>query len=130
MYLALTAPSDGAPSWGSDWIADFDRILSLPSTNPSPSAADEEDDVPHFSLVTGKLVYAEQSRPMRHVQQQQVEYDEGTGVLVKREGGAGGEVAVRADGSVVVRGVRSLAGEKLRSRSWRGLRGGISKLMV
>ena len=42
-------------------------------------------------------------------------------MLVKREGGAGGEVAVRADGSVVVRGVRSLAGEKLRSRSWRGL---------
>ena len=38
---------------------------------------------------------------------------------MKRDGGA--EVAVREDGSVVVRGVRSLAGEKLRGRSWRGL---------
>jgi len=38
---------------------------------------------------------------------------------VKRTGG--GEVAVREDGSVVVAGVRSLAGEKLRGRSWRGL---------
>ena len=56
---------------------------------------------------------------MRHVQQQQLEYDQADGALVKRTGG--GDVAVREDGSVVVAGVRSLAGEKLRGRSWRGL---------
>ena len=38
---------------------------------------------------------------------------------MKREGS--GELAVREDGRVVVRGIRSLAGENLRGRSWRGL---------
>jgi hypothetical protein len=83
---------------------------------------DEEEDVPHFSLVTGKLVYSETSRPMRTRAKVAIEYDDSgdkEAALVKRET----QVAVREDGTVSVRGVRSLAGEKLVGRSWRGLDG-------
>ena len=77
---------------------------------------DDEDDLPHFSLVTGKLVYNEQSRPVRRIQRSEIEYD-ANDALVKSERG----VVVREDGTVAVGGVRTLAGEKLISRSWRGL---------
>ena len=117
LYLALTAGADSAPSWGDDFIADFNNILSLPSSLADDD--DERDDTPHFSLVTGKLVYAEQSRPMRQVKQQPLEYEQGEKALVKNAGI--GQVAVQEDGSVVVKGMRSLAGEKLRARSWKGL---------
>ena len=117
MYLALTAPADGAPLWGEQWISDFERVMSLPQAeNPT----DEEDDIPHFSLVTGKLVYSEASRPMRVGPKTTIKYDTvqiTPGMLVKRET----QVSVREDGTVAVKGVRSLAGEKLAERSWRGL---------
>lgn len=77
---------------------------------------DDEEDVPHFSLVTGKLVYSEQSRPVRKIQRSEIEYDTNN-ALVKSER----RIAVREDGTVAVGGVRTLAGEKLISRSWRGL---------
>lgn len=115
LYLALTAPSDGAPLWGTDWIADFDRVMSLNINYESPS--EEQEDVPHFSLVTGKLVHSETSRPMRSVPKTTIEYDTNDSALVKRET----QVALKEDGTVAVRGVRSLAGEKLVGRSWRGL---------
>ena len=112
LYLALTAPADGAPQWGTQWISDFERVMSLPAGDL------EEEDIPHFSLVTGKLVYSETSRPMRGAPKTTIEYDTNDdGALVKRES----QVAVREDGSVAVRGVRTLAGEKLIGRSWRGL---------
>jgi len=78
---------------------------------------EEEEDIPHFSLVTGKLVYGEQSRPMNALPKTQIEYDDHQGALVKSET----QLAVRKDGTVAVKGVRSLAGEKLRERSWKGL---------
>ena len=111
MYLALTAPADGAPQWGTEWISDFERVMTLDTPD------NVEEDVPHFSLITGKLVYAEQSRPMRMGPRTTIEYDEGDQAVVKSET----QVAVREDGTVAVMGVRSLAGEKLRGRSWRGL---------
>jgi hypothetical protein len=84
---------------------------------------DEEEDVPHFSLVTGKLVYSETSRPMRtRAANVAIEYDDSgdkEAALVKRET----QVAVREDGIVSVRGVRSLAAEMLVGRSWKGLDG-------
>lgn len=90
--------------------------MSLTSTVPETS---EDEDLPHFSLVTGKLVYSETSKPMRTRAKVFIEYDENDekAALVKRET----QVAVREDGTVSVRGVRSLAGEKLVGRSWRGL---------
>jgi len=81
---------------------------------------EEDDEIPHFSLVTGKLVYSEQSRPMRTIAPKQtIEYDSSNGntALVKSET----QVAIKEDGTVAVCGVRSLAGEKLRGRSWQGL---------
>ena len=92
--------------------------------SPSPNNNDDDDnDVPHFSLITGKLVYSETSRPMRTTSatpKTQIEYDNNNNnsALVKSET----QVAVREDGTVAVRGVRSLAGEKLVSRGWRGLK--------
>jgi diphthamide biosynthesis protein 2 len=116
LFLALTAPADGAPSWGTDWISDFEKVISL---NDDTAPVSEDSDIPHFSLVTGKLVYSEQSRPMYNKPKTTIEYD-GDTALVKAET----DVAIRKDGSVAVRGVRSLAGEKLRGRMWRGLDGG------
>ena len=85
---------------------------------PAPDSEEGEQDIPHFSLVTGKLVYSETSRPMRAVPKTTIEYDTNEeGALVKRET----QVAIREDGSVAVGGVRSLAGEKLLGRTWRGL---------
>src|SRR5204862_1555674 len=113
LYLALTAPADGAPQWGMQWISDFEQVMSLP-----PPDSEDQEDIPHFSLVTGKLVYSESSRPMRVVPKTTIEYGKNEdGALVKRES----QVAVREDGSVAIRGVRTLAGEKLAGRSWRGL---------
>ena len=91
--------------------------------SPSPNNDDNDDnDIPHFSLITGKLVYSETSRPMRTtsaVPKTQIEYDTtNNSALVKSET----QVAVREDGTVAVRGVRSLAAEKLVSRGWRGLK--------
>jgi diphthamide biosynthesis protein 2 len=122
LYLALTAPADGAPEWGTRFLTDFSRVLTL---SPPPAAQpDDEEDVPHFSLVTGKLVYPQQSRPMRHITPKtEIAYEDGAErgsqdrVLVRRET----DLAVRKDGSVVIAGVRSLAGEKLRARGWQGL---------
>jgi diphthamide biosynthesis protein 2 len=112
LYLALTAPADGAPNWGTDWISDFERVMTLDTT-----VTDEnEEDIPHFSLVTGKLVYSDQSRPMQGPRTT-IEYDDGDTAIVKSET----QLAIRGDGTVAVKGVRSLAGEKLRGRSWRGL---------
>ena len=55
---------------------------------------------------------------MRVAPKTTIEYDTNEeGALVKRES----QVAVREDGSVAVRGVRTLAGEKLIGRSWKGL---------
>ena len=120
LYLALTTPADGTPEWGTRFLTDFSRILTLPPP-PAPQS-NEEDDVPHFSLVTGKLVYPEQSRPMRHITPKtEIAYEDGAesqnGALVLRET----ELAVRRDGSVVIAGMRSVAGEKLRARGWQGL---------
>jgi diphthamide biosynthesis protein 2 len=117
LFLALTAPPDGAPSWGTDWISDFEKVMSLNDTTTSNT--DLDTDIPHFSLVTGKLVYAEKSRPMLNKPKTTIEYDVGDGALVKAQT----DVAIRKDGSVAVRGVRSLAGEKLRGRTWMGLDG-------
>jgi hypothetical protein len=105
------APPDGAPSWGTEWIGDFDRIMDLNAEVPV-----DQEDIPHFSLVTGKLVDSQNSRPMYTGPHVEVE-DESSGALVKQES----QVAVREDGTVAVKGVRSLAGEKLLSKSWRGL---------
>lgn len=99
--------------------------MTLPSTESTESnkSNDEEDeDIPHFSLVTGKLVYSETSRPMRQqtLPKTQIEYDSPNGTrseLVKRET----QVAIREDGTVAVGGTRTLAGEKLLARGWRGL---------
>lgn len=114
LYLALTAPVDGGPQWGTQWISDFERVMSL----PEPDSEEGEQDIPHFSLVTGKLVYSETSRPMRVAPKTTIEYDTNEdGALIKRDT----QVAVREDGSVAVRGVRTLAGERLIGRSWRGL---------
>jgi hypothetical protein len=57
---------------------------------------------------------------MRHygTPRTEIEYDD-QGALITRET----NVAVRKDGTVAVKGVRSLAGEKLVGRSWRGLDG-------
>jgi diphthamide biosynthesis protein 2 len=115
LYLALTAPVDGAPLWGTDWIADFERVMSLATDLEPPP--EEQEDIPHFSLVTGKLVNSETSRPMRSGPKTAIEYDTNDSALVKTET----QVALREDETVAVRGVRSLAGEKLVSRSWRGL---------
>ena len=95
--------------------------MTLPS-NESKSTNDEEDDIPHFSLVTGRLVYSDTSRPMRlnTVPKTQIEYDndnETHSELIKSET----QVAVREDGTVAVRGTRTLAGEKLVARGWKGL---------
>jgi hypothetical protein len=88
----------------------------------SPSPNNDDNDIPHFSLITGKLVYSETSRPMRTTSaapKTQIEYDNNNNsALIKSET----QVAVREDGTVAVRGVRSLAGEKLVSRGWRGLK--------
>jgi diphthamide biosynthesis protein 2 len=92
--------------------------MSLNDT--TASNMDLDTDIPHFSLVTGKLVYSEQSRPMLNKPKTTIEYDVGDGALVKAQT----DVAIRKDGSVAVRGVRSLAGEKLRGRTWMGLDGG------
>jgi hypothetical protein len=122
LHLALTAPADGAPEWGTRFLTDFSRILTL-SSPPGPQS-EEEEDVPHFSLVTGKLVYPQQSRPMRHITPKtEIAYEDGSdkasqeGALMRRET----DLAVRKDGSVVIAGTRSLAGEKLRARGWQGL---------
>lgn len=117
LYLALTAPADGAPLWGTDWIADFDKVMTLDTDNDSRT--EEDGDIPHFSLITGKLVNSETSRPMRkETAKTEIEYDTNSSdALVKRET----QVAIREDGTVAVKGVRSLAGEKLVGRSWRGL---------
>jgi hypothetical protein len=111
LYLALTAPTDGAPSWGTEWISDFERILTLNSEIPI-----DQEDIPHFSLVTGKLVDAQNSKPMQKGPATEIQY-ESNGALIKQES----QVAIREDGTVSVKGVRSLAGERLISRSWRGL---------
>ena len=95
-------------------------LLSTSPTNDD----DEDDDTPHFSLVTGKLVYSSTSRPMHTnntLPKTQIAYDNdhnNNSALVKSET----QVALREDGTVAVRGVRSLAGEKLVSREWRGLK--------
>ena len=120
LYLALTAPADGSPLWGSDWISDFDNVMSL--NTKDDTSVEEENDLPHFSLITGKLVYSETSRPMRSQPQTEIEYDTGD-ALVKSES----QVAVRKDGTVAVRGVPSLAGKKLLERSWRGLDPGVGE---
>lgn len=99
--------------------------MTLPSNESKSTNDDDEeeaDDIPHFSLVTGRLVYSETSRPMRlnTMPKTQIEYDTENGShseLVKSET----QVAVRKDGTVAVKGTRSLAGEKLLSRGWRGL---------
>ena len=117
LWLALTAPADGAPAWGTQWITNFSHILTL--QDPLPS--NDHEDIPHFSLITGKLVDPTQSRPMlRTVPKMEILYDENPGTLVPREDA----VAVRRDGTVAVGGVRSLAGERLLGRSWRGLENG------
>ena len=84
--------------------------------NLNTEPLEDETDIPHFSLVTGKLVDAEVSRPMRKVQRSEVEYDTGDALVRRKD-----QVALREAGTVVVRGVRSLAGEKLVGRSWKGL---------
>jgi len=121
LYLALTAPSGGAPSWGTDWISDFEKVMTLSPHRSPNNSEDDDNDIPHFSLITGKLVYSETSRPMRTstLPKTQIEYDTDThgSALVKSET----QIAIREDGTVAVRGVRSLAGEKLVSRGWRGL---------
>lgn len=89
--------------------------MSLTTETPEPNGS--EEDIPHFSLVTGKLVYSETSRPMRSVAKTQIEYEHNNTALVKSET----QLALRDDGTVAVRGVRSIAGEKLVGRSWRGL---------
>jgi len=83
----------------------------------TPTVDEEEEDMPHFSLVTGKLVYSSQSRPMQVLPRTKIEYDDAEGAIVKSET----QVAIREDGTVAVKGVRSLAGEKLQGRSWKGL---------
>ena len=112
LYLALTAPADSAPSWGTDWISDFEKVMNLDTDVP-----ENEEDMPHFSLVTGKLVDSGTSRPMRKSRHTDVEYDSSDNALVKQES----QVAVREDGTVAVRGIRSLAAEKLVARNWKGL---------
>jgi len=120
LWLALTAPPDGAPAWGAQWITNFADILTL--QDPPPSI--DHEDIPHFSLITGKLVDPTQSRPMHHtLPKTEIVYDEGPGTLVPRESA----VAVRKDGTVAVGGVRSLAGERLLGRSWRGLENGAGR---
>lgn len=97
--------------------------LSTPLNN---DINEEDDDTPHFSLVTGKLVYSSTSRPMRLTNPKtQIAYDDDNtnsdhrnSALVKSET----QVALREDGTVAVRGVRSLAGETLMNRGWRGLK--------
>lgn len=80
----------------------------------TPDIVEQDEDIPHFSLVTGKLIDCQISRPMRVEPKTRIEYDH---ALVKSET----QIALREDGTVAVRGVRSMAGEKLVGRSWRGL---------
>jgi len=99
--------------------------MTLPPTEANSTTNDDDEgdvDIPHFSLVTGRLVYSETSRPMRlnTMPKTHIEYDTGNASqteLVKSET----QVAVREDGTVAVRGRRSLAGEKLLARGWKGL---------
>ena len=114
LYLALTAPADGSPLWGSEWISDFERVMSLRTELPEEN---QDEDVPHYSLVSGKLVHSDASRPMRRVSRAQIDYDANDASLIK----CSKQVMVKEDGTVSLRGVRSLAAEKLLERSWRGL---------
>jgi hypothetical protein len=117
LSLALNTPVDGAPAWGTDWISDFATVMTFDTPEVAP---EEDEDIPHFSLVTGKLVHTQTSRPMKIHKSTEEDYD-ATDALVKSER----QVAVRKDGTVAVRGVPSLAGRKLVERSWKGLEGSV-----
>lgn len=81
--VSVIALPNGPPSWGTQWVSDLSRVMTL-SASPPPTEP-EDLDVPHCSLLTEKLVYLERSRPMRHVTPKRKFEYASDGALVPRE---------------------------------------------
>lgn len=64
LSLALrTRPHEAVP-WNGNWITDFERVLTMPEpvAASDEERSDDDEEAPHFSLVTGK--YSSSSKPM------------------------------------------------------------------
>lgn len=61
LSLALQTGSHDAVPWTGDWVTDFERVLAIPKPSAKEHDSDQDEEAPHFSLVTGAY---SSSKPM------------------------------------------------------------------
>ncbi|KAJ2797209.1 Diphthamide biosynthesis protein 2 [Coemansia helicoidea] len=109
MLLALSRTRE----WSGDYVTDFHAFLDEADCEP-PTDGSEDDDVPHFSLVTGTLKQSRRYNNPRHASAGAASQDTALVAGVQ-------DLSLRSKNTEVARYLGSAGAEHLLARSFRGL---------
>ncbi|ODV71770.1 2-(3-amino-3-carboxypropyl)histidine synthase [Cyberlindnera jadinii NRRL Y-1542] len=109
-------------TWTGQWCTGFDELLKEEQDaetnsdedipNSPDSKDDDEDDIPQFNPVTGKLIST--SRPLRQIQHLEID-------AVSQDSKDQGQLVKAFSKSLAIKGTVSTSAQYLQNRAWSGL---------